>query len=251
MLYESLCALSIAVSEGRQRLHLPCRNLRQRRWQGHIEVDHETGKLTIRVRMEGAKTAHQDLKTLSGGERSFITICFLLALGRQLLAKFHCLDEFDVFMDSLSQGVRTAQPCFACLQLVSILSVRHVHQLLTGAVCFPICELHLDLCLCYDRRLLANPSVLMELLHTTCLMCHTRCYIRVISVPHYHVLMLCACLAAKHGDVDGVCGPAEGYTDGCAHAPVFVSNRAGQSACSGEAAQQCMALREVYSYQAA
>ena len=77
---------------------------------GHIEVDHETGKLTIRVRMEGARTAHQDLKTLSGGERSFITICFLLALGRQLLAKFHCLDEFDVFMDSISQGVRMRHP---------------------------------------------------------------------------------------------------------------------------------------------
>ncbi|CAL5228582.1 g11742 [Coccomyxa viridis] len=80
------------------------RNLKQRGWQGHIEIDHDTGKLTIRVKMEGAKAAHQDLKTLSGGERSFITICFLLALGHQLLPKFHCLDEFDVFMDSLSQG---------------------------------------------------------------------------------------------------------------------------------------------------
>ena len=90
-----------------------CRNLRKRGWTGFIEVNHETGKLTIRVKMEGAKAAHQDLKTLSGGERSFITICFLLALGSQLQAKFHCLDEFDVFMDSLSQGVRAVQPCSA------------------------------------------------------------------------------------------------------------------------------------------
>lgn len=134
-IHESLPALSIALqlSKGRQSLYLSCRNLKQRRWQGHIEVDHETGKLTIRVRMGGAKTAHQDLKTLSGGERSFITICFLLALGRQLLAKFHCLDEFDVFMDSLSQGVRTARPWSKCLQLASVLLIRRVHQLLIGA----------------------------------------------------------------------------------------------------------------------
>ena len=98
---------SLRLDKGSLSLYLPCRNLRVRGWMGHIEVDHETGKLTIRVRMEGSKTAHQDLKTLSGGERSFITICFLLALGKQLLAKFHCLDEFDVFMDSLSQGVST------------------------------------------------------------------------------------------------------------------------------------------------
>ena len=95
-------------------MDLPCRNLRNRGWTGHIEVDHDTGKLTIRVKMDGAKTAHQDLKTLSGGERSFITICFLLALGRQLLARFHCLDEFDVFMDSISQGVRICHPCSEC-----------------------------------------------------------------------------------------------------------------------------------------
>lgn len=86
-------------------LWLPCSNLKKRGWVGHIEVNHESGKLVIRVKLEGAKTAAQDLKTLSGGERSFITICFLLALGKQLLAKFHCLDEFDVFMDSISQGV--------------------------------------------------------------------------------------------------------------------------------------------------
>lgn len=99
--------------EGLLSLCLACRNLKQRGWQGHIEIDHDTGKLTIRVKMEGAKAAHQDLKTLSGGERSFITICFLLALGHQLLAKFHCLDEFDVFMDSLSQGVRSGSPSSA------------------------------------------------------------------------------------------------------------------------------------------
>ena len=81
---------------------------------GEVHIDHDTGKLVIKVKMEGAKTAHQDLKTLSGGERSFITICFLLALGKQLQAKFHCLDEFDVFMDSISQGVRPSNCGHIC-----------------------------------------------------------------------------------------------------------------------------------------
>ena len=87
-----------------------CSNLKKRGWLGQIEIDDMAGKLIIRVKAEGAKTAHQDLKTLSGGERSFITICFLLALGKQLHASFHCLDEFDVFMDSVSQGVSCC-PC--------------------------------------------------------------------------------------------------------------------------------------------
>ena len=89
-----------------------CSNLKKRGWLGQIEIDDMAGKLIIRVKAEGAKTAHQDLKTLSGGERSFITICFLLALGKQLQASFHCLDEFDVFMDSVSQGV-SCRPCIA------------------------------------------------------------------------------------------------------------------------------------------
>ena len=88
-----------------------CSNLKKRGWLGQIDIDDMAGKLIIRVKAEGAKTAHQDLKTLSGGERSFITICFLLALGKQLQASFHCLDEFDVFMDSVSQGVR----CCLCI----------------------------------------------------------------------------------------------------------------------------------------
>ena len=103
---------------------------------GEVHIDHDTGKLVIKVKMEGAKTAHQDLKTLSGGERSFITICFLLALGKQLQAMFHCLDEFDVFMDSISQGVRHSnrghmQSGIAGLSGGMAACMRHVKALLT------------------------------------------------------------------------------------------------------------------------
>lgn len=56
-----------------------------------------------------------DLKTLSGGERSFVTVCYLLALCKKLQGCFHALDEFDVFMDNVNRGVRAGRtesfPC--------------------------------------------------------------------------------------------------------------------------------------------
>lgn len=38
------------------------------------------------------------MKSLSGGEKSFSTICLLLSLWDNMTVPFRALDEFDVFM---------------------------------------------------------------------------------------------------------------------------------------------------------
>ncbi|TVY42352.1 Structural maintenance of chromosomes protein [Lachnellula subtilissima] len=46
-------------------------------------------------------------KTLSGGEKSFSSICLLLSLWEAMGAPLRCLDEFDVFMDDVNRDVST------------------------------------------------------------------------------------------------------------------------------------------------
>ena len=46
----------------------------------------------------GVDESTRVMKSLSGGERSVSTICFLTALWGTMESPFRCLDEFDVFM---------------------------------------------------------------------------------------------------------------------------------------------------------
>ena len=45
-----------------------------------------------------AKSSAKNQKALSGGERSFATVCFIMSLWDAIEAPFRVLDEFDVFM---------------------------------------------------------------------------------------------------------------------------------------------------------
>ncbi len=76
---------------------------------GKIRVNRKEKKLEIGVRI-GEKSKQgsgviKDLKQLSGGERSFATVAFALALGGETDTPFRAMDEFDVFMDSVNRKI--------------------------------------------------------------------------------------------------------------------------------------------------
>ncbi|XP_061478624.1 structural maintenance of chromosomes protein 6 isoform X2 [Rhineura floridana] len=80
--------------------------LSQRLYSGKIEFDHKNEKLSITVQPgEGNKAVLDDMKSLSGGERSFSTVCFILSLWSIAESPFRCLDEFDVFMDMVNRRI--------------------------------------------------------------------------------------------------------------------------------------------------
>lgn len=69
---------------------------------GRMTIDKDAKKLSLVVQIGGSKKAGsgqaKDLKTLSGGERSFTTVAFTLALGAETDMPFRAMDEFDVFV---------------------------------------------------------------------------------------------------------------------------------------------------------
>ncbi|GMH11174.1 hypothetical protein Nepgr_013015 [Nepenthes gracilis] len=74
---------------------------------GNIKVSYEEKTLLIEIKMpqDASSTAVRDTRGLSGGERSFSTLCFSLALHEMIEAPFRAMDEFDVFMDAVSRKI--------------------------------------------------------------------------------------------------------------------------------------------------
>ncbi|TYH97196.1 hypothetical protein ES332_A12G227700v1 [Gossypium tomentosum] len=74
---------------------------------GHINVSYEEKTLSVEVKMpqDVSSTIVRDTRGLSGGERSFSTLCFALALHDMTEAPFRAMDEFDVFMDAVSRKI--------------------------------------------------------------------------------------------------------------------------------------------------
>jgi chromosome segregation ATPase len=71
---------------------------------GKLVFDHEQETLDLEISLTAqtsASSAISDTKSLSGGERSFSTVCFVLALWEVVESPLRALDEFDIFMDAV------------------------------------------------------------------------------------------------------------------------------------------------------
>ncbi|KAM3421934.1 Structural maintenance of chromosomes protein 6 [Cercospora zeina] len=80
--------------------------LSERNFRGRVLLDHSEKKLDIHVEpdMTKASDSGRQAKTLSGGEKSFSTICLLLSIWEAMGSPIRCLDEFDVYMDSVNRA---------------------------------------------------------------------------------------------------------------------------------------------------
>ena len=83
--------------------------LSERGFRGKLLVDHEVKSLDLQVEPDKTerRAAGRSTKTLSGGEKSFSSICLLLAIWEAMGSPLRCLDEFDVFMDNVNRAIST------------------------------------------------------------------------------------------------------------------------------------------------
>eukprot|EP00051_Salpingoeca_urceolata_P024254 m.423407 g.423407 ORF g.423407 m.423407 type:complete len:1329 (+) comp20211_c2_seq3:397-4383(+) len=86
--------------------------LSKRHFTGKMEIDHHKQELTLRVAPDANRRVDQavpqggtETSALSGGERSFSTVAFIMALWEAMECPFRALDEFDVHMDMINRRV--------------------------------------------------------------------------------------------------------------------------------------------------
>ncbi|KAI6661713.1 hypothetical protein LOD99_9900 [Oopsacas minuta] len=81
-------------------------HLSKRNYSGRIRFDpkSETLNLEVTTNRQNKRGTHNTC-TLSGGERSYTTVCFIMSLWEAMESPFRCLDEFDVFMDMVNRAI--------------------------------------------------------------------------------------------------------------------------------------------------
>ncbi|KAF2084517.1 dna repair protein rad18 [Saccharata proteae CBS 121410] len=95
--------------------------LSDRKFRGVLSIDSKSKQLDISVEPDMTTRGGEgrQTKTLSGGEKSFSTVCLLLSLWDAMGAPTRCLDEFDVFMDSVNRDISMKMIIGACRGSVS------------------------------------------------------------------------------------------------------------------------------------
>uniref|UniRef100_A0AAG5CUC1 RecF/RecN/SMC N-terminal domain-containing protein n=1 Tax=Anopheles atroparvus TaxID=41427 RepID=A0AAG5CUC1_ANOAO len=80
-----------------------------RNYVGAIKIDREHGRLALSVvpRDSNIQNAVSTTKSLSGGERSYATVAFLISLWSCVDTPFFFLDEYDVFTDQVNRHTMT------------------------------------------------------------------------------------------------------------------------------------------------
>ena len=81
-----------------------------RKYIGKLDFNHKDRALTICVNPNVKNNAaaldiDRDIRSLSGGEKSYSSVSLILALWESMSPPFRILDEFDVFMDSVNRKI--------------------------------------------------------------------------------------------------------------------------------------------------
>lgn len=80
-----------------------------RHYTAEAEIDHNEKTLQLKVIPRDAQVANavSNTKSLSGGERSYSTVAFLISLWSCVDHPFYFLDEYDVFSDEHNRHMMT------------------------------------------------------------------------------------------------------------------------------------------------
>lgn len=98
----------------RQHMSIRCKHkfhvlMALRNYSAEVEIDHQQKTLSLKVipRDAAVTDAVSNTKSLSGGERSYSTVSFLIALWSCVDHPFYFLDEYDVFSDEHNRHMMT------------------------------------------------------------------------------------------------------------------------------------------------
>eukprot|EP00850_Spirogloea_muscicola_P006611 SM000031S11620 [mRNA] locus=s31:685018:693475:- [translate_table: standard] len=82
-------------------------HLLRKGFRGKLDIDYDKNALELKVVMpsDSSGTAVKDTRALSGGERSFSTLAFVLTLHGMSESPIRAMEEFDIYMDDVTRKI--------------------------------------------------------------------------------------------------------------------------------------------------